>query len=125
MVVFLHEPNSVGRAKLRRLTTLRGLTLQQIAEAIDYSRPALSMAVNGHSAGSKLIRAIVAFTDGDIAEKDWQTPYRGDVDAIPIFEGRGRPRNATAEEALPRPVRQHLRVVRLRQRARRSPSRGT
>ena len=133
MVVFLHEPNSVGRAKLRRLTIKRQMTLQDIADAIGYSRPAVSYAASGRSAGTKLIRRLEAFSDGAITEKDWQRKYRGDAGNISLFESYGRPPGPQvpgqpadgpfqeAPSRAPTTTERHLKIAKLRERARRLP----
>jgi transcriptional regulator with XRE-family HTH domain len=92
MVVFVHEKNSVGRAKLRRLTVRLQMTLKALADALGYSPASLSMVASGQSAGMKLIKKIEEYTDGEIAVGDWARKSSCDCAEIEMFNGLGRPR---------------------------------
>lgn len=92
------EKNTVGRAKLRRLTTERKMTIVDIARETGYRRQWVSRVIAGKEPiGKGLSLAIENFTDGEIKQSDWLTSTDEDVDAIPIYvEYRGgRPASAT------------------------------
>lgn len=103
------EPRSAASVALAAWLASTEKRQVDVVRALDVSKQLVSFWVTGRFIpGLELAEALEALTDGAVKVMDWRVPA-----------------SAHNEEALSRPVRQHLRVARLRQRTRRSTKRAT